>query len=96
MLKKHHEILLGCFVVLFALLILNFVRARISLTLLLTRSSKMNVAPLFKHSSSADHQDQWIAEFSRSKDLDATAIPPIPPVFILINSSLEVVWMSSE
>ena len=56
----------------------------------------MNVAPLFKHSSSADHQDQWIAEFSRSKDLDATAISPIPPVFILINSSLEVVWMSSE
>ena len=45
--------------------------------LCITRSSKANVAPIFEHSfKSTDHLDQWIIEFNRSKDLDATAPPP--------------------
>ena len=42
----------------------------------------MNVEPVFKHlglSMSTVHQDQWILEFNKSKDLDASAPPKKPP-----------------
>ena len=48
----------------------------------------MNVAPVFKHPST-DHQEQYIIEFNRSKDLYDTATTPHPDPF----STLVVPWI---